>query len=289
MVRKNFIFTAAILLLVFAGITINKYVAQRSASNTLGGATKPDTRQSFWAYYNLATEFRLQGKAANAIMAYQEALKLNPDHEDARYYIGNMYRKTENFDKARESWEKLIELNPQSERAYNQLGNLYFSEKHPAYFHPEQSKWYFQQAARLNNLALNPNLGLAEIALFQDSTDLAQAILDRVSEMDPKNAEVFFIRGYLDWKSGKEQYALAALEHSLELGIKVVFTNELGNTATVASNAISAQNQEYDLVLDWLAKNQTVPKNEAMHVVMPKLYRKFDQYLIQLRKQLNHS
>ena len=289
MVRKNFIFTAAILLLVFSGITIIKYLQQPGDHAPLSGIRKSDAKQSFWAYYNLATEYRLQDKTDASIRAYQEALKLNPDHEDARYYIGNMYRKTENFDKARESWEKLIELNAQSERAYNQLGNLYFSEKHPAYFHPEKSKWYFKQAARLNNLALNPNLGLAEIALFQDSTEVAREILDRVSVMDPKNAEVFFILGYLDWKSGNEQPALGELKRSLELGIKVVFTNELGATATPASNTLSAKNQEYDLVLDWLTKNLTIPKKDAISSVMPKLYRKFDQYLIQLRKQLNHD
>ena len=289
MVRKKNIFIAVILLIAFAGITIVKYLRHPGDSGSLTDVVKSDSKQTFWTYYNRATEYRLQDQEDSSIIAYQEALKLNPVHEDALYYIGNMYMKIDKFDKARETWEKLIELNPQSERAYNQLGNLYFCVKHTEYFHPEKSKWYYKRAADLNNLTLNPNLRLGEIALFQNRTNDAFGILNKLSVMDQKNAEIFFILGYLNWKSGKEQEAIKDLERTFEEGVTVILINEQGGTAISSKNTSSGKNQECDLFMDWLTKNLTIPKKYDIRVEMPKVYRKFDQYLRMMRGQLNHD
>lgn len=289
MVRKKNILIATILLIVFAGITIVKYWRHPGDSGSLTEVVKSDSKQTFWTYYNIATEYRLQGKEDSSITAYQEALKLNPDHDDALYYMGNMYMKVDKFDKARETWEKLIEINPQSERAYNQLGNLYFCVKHTEYFHPEKSKWYFKRAASLNNITLNPNLRLGEIALFQNRTNDAFGILNKLSVMDQKNAEIFFILGYLNWKSGKEQDAIKDLERTFQEGITVILINEQGGTAISAKDTSGNKNQECDPFMDWLAKNLSVPKKYDIKVEMPKVYKKFDQYLIMIRGQLNHD
>jgi tetratricopeptide (TPR) repeat protein len=289
MISKKFIFIAVILLIVFAGITIVKYLGHRGHNGSLTENVKSDSIQTFWTYYNRATEYRLQGKEDSSIIDYQEALKLNPNHEDALYYIGNMYMKVDKFDQAQKTWEKLIEQNPQSERAYNQLGNLYFCVKHTDYFHPEKSKWYFKRAADLNKETLNPNLRLGEIVLFQNRTNDAFDIFNKLSMMDQKNAEIFFIIGYLNWKSGREQVAIKDLERTFEQGITTIFINEQGGTAISAKNASIGKNKECDLFMDWLTKNLTVPKKYDIKVEMPKVYKKFDQYLILMREQLNHD
>ncbi|HEY3388610.1 MAG TPA: tetratricopeptide repeat protein [Prolixibacteraceae bacterium] len=289
MLRNKNIFIAVILLIAFAGITIVKYWGHTGNSGSLTEVVKSGTQQTFWTHYNRATEYRLQGKADSSIMAYQEALKMNQHHEDALYYIGNMYRKADKFDQAQKAWEKLIELNPQSERAYNQLGNLYFCVRHPDYFHPAKSKSYFKRAANLNKETLNPNLRLGEIALFQNSIHDASGIFNKLSMMDQKNAEIFFILGYLNWKSGKEPDAIRNLEHTFELGIAAVLTNEQGEAAGSAKNASIGKKQECNLFMDWLTGNLMVPEKYAVKVEMPKVYRKFDQYLIMVRDQLNHD
>lgn len=282
MIRKNFIYIAVILLIAFAGITIVKYLGHSGNSDSLTQVVKSDSVQTFWTYYNHATEYRLQGKADSSIIAYQEALKMKQNHEDALYYIGNMYMEVDKFDQAQKAWEKLIELNPQSERAYNQLGNLYFCVTHPDYFHPEKSMLYFKRAADLNNITLNPNLRLGEIALFQNRTNDAFSIFNKLSMMDQKNAEIFFILGYLNWKAGKEQDAIKDLAHTLEQGITVVLTNEQGGGAVSTKKTSIGKNQECDLFMSWLTRNLTMPKKYDIKVEMPKMYRKFDQYLTHL-------
>lgn len=289
MIRNKNIFIAVILLIAFAGITIAKYWRHTGNSGSLNKVVKSSSVQTFWTYYNRATEYRLQGKADSSIMAYQEALKMNQDHEDALYYIGNMYMEVDKFDQAQKAWEKLIELNPQSERAYNQLGNLYFCVTHPAYFHPEKSKLYFKRAAGLNNITLNPNLRLGEIALFQKRTNDAFGIFNKLSMMDQKNAEIFFILGYLNWKAGKEQDAIKDLAHTLEQGITVILTNEQGGGAVSTEKISTGKNLDCDLFMSWLTRNLTVPEKYDTRVEMPKVYRKFDQYLITVHDQLNHD
>lgn len=289
MINKKNIFIAGIFLIAFAGITINKYWSHLSESSSSIEVVKSDSIQTFWTYYNLATLYRLQGKTDSSILAYQEALKMNQNHEDALYYIGNMYMKKGLFDQAQKTWEKLIELNPQSERAFNQLGNLYFCMKHKDYFHPEKSKLYFKRAADLNKETLNPNLRLGEIALFQDSTNEAFAIFNKLTMMDHKNAEIYFVIGYLNWKSGKKQDAMRNLEHTYELGIAATSITEQGEKAISVKNKSIDKNHDCDLFMDWLTRNLTVPEKYDIKVKMPEVYRKFNQYLIMKRKQLNND
>jgi len=200
-----------------------------------------------------------------------------------------MYMKVDKFDKAQEALEKLIKLNPLSEQAYIQLGNLYFCAKNTNYFHPEKAKSYFNRAKELNKETLSPNLRLGEIALFQNRTKDAFGIFNKLSVMDHKNVEIFFIIGYLNWKSGKEQEAGRGLQRAFELGITAMSTNEQVGTGSAKKKAPIGKNQGDDLFMDWLAGNLTAPKKYDISVEMPKLYTKFDQYLITERKQLNHD
>ncbi|HSN08621.1 MAG TPA: tetratricopeptide repeat protein, partial [Hanamia sp.] len=134
MKRKEFIIIIIVLIVAFAGITIVKNFGSTTVNNSSNTVTKSDSIQTFWNYYNRATQYRLQGKTDSSINAYQQAIRLNPFHKDALYYIGIMYMKADSFEKAHQSWEKLIGMNPESERAYNQLGNLYFCITDKNYF-----------------------------------------------------------------------------------------------------------------------------------------------------------
>ena len=279
MKRREFIFSVVVLLIAFTGITIVKHGKHTEQNNSSTSIAKSDSTQTFWAYYNRATQHRMDNESDSAVIAYQEALKLNPDHKDALYYIGNMYMNVGHVDKAQKSWEKLTELNPQSERAFNQLGNLFFCLAHPNYFHPEKSKLYFEQAYGLNKEALNPNLHLGEIALFQNRKNDALVIFHKLLMMDQKNMEINFIMGYLNWESGKSQEAIKDLEHAFALL----------NTANSAKNTLTTENQECNLFMQWLTNNLIAFKEYDIRVAMPEVYRKFDQYLMTIRRQLNHD
>ena len=279
MKSKEFIIVAIILFLVFAGITFTKNWSKTESNSSSSKEANSDSIQAFWTNYNQATQYRLHNVLDSSIIAYEAALTLSPNHKDALYYIGNMYMKVGQFEKAQKSWEKLIELNPQGERAFNQLGTLYFCITNPDYFHPEKAKSYFERAYDLNKEALNPNFHLGEIALFQNRIDDATTIFNKLSLMEQKNMEINFIMGYLNWKSGRGQEAMKDLEHAFEqkkAGISV-------------KNISMEENQECDLFLHWLNNNLTPARKYDLRIVMPVVYKKFDLHLIAMRAQLNNK
>jgi len=60
---------------------------QSAAAETLQGLSKADPDLRAQAYYNLGNSFYRQGQFAEAIAAYKEALKLNPDDQDAKHNL----------------------------------------------------------------------------------------------------------------------------------------------------------------------------------------------------------
>jgi Ca-activated chloride channel family protein len=60
---------------------------QDAAAETLQGLSKADPDLRARAYYNLGNSFYRQGQFAEAIAAYREALKLDPDDQDAKHNL----------------------------------------------------------------------------------------------------------------------------------------------------------------------------------------------------------
>ena len=287
MIGKKNILIVLVLLLAFVAISVFKYWDHSNDSNTTNDTAKTDSIQKFWAYYNNATDFRLQGKIDSSIINYQEALKINLKHEDALYYLGTMFMNSDNDKQAEASWEKLIEINPQSERAFIQLGNLYFCTTHVDYFHPEKSKTFFERAANLNKETLSPNLKLGEIALFQNKLKDAFGIFNKISLMDHKNPEIFFIIGYLNWKSGDLPKATKNLGTTFELGVAAAALTEQGDKANTSKTEITIKKQDCDLFSNWLTQNLIIPKKYNLEFEVPKVYSDFDKYLKGMQVKLS--
>jgi Ca-activated chloride channel family protein len=60
---------------------------QGAVAETLQGLSKADPDLRARAYYNLGNSFYRQGQFAEAIAAYREALKLDPDDQDAKHNL----------------------------------------------------------------------------------------------------------------------------------------------------------------------------------------------------------
>jgi len=288
MIRKEFIIIAIILFIAFAGISIVKYTENTGSGRASTDVIKQDSAQSFWTYYNSATKYRLENEIDSSITAYHKALKLNPDHKDALYYIGNMYMKAGMFGKAQQTWEKLIALNAQSERAYNQLGNLYFCIEHKNYFKPEKAELYFTRANELNKEALNPKKCLGEIALFQNRKDDAYGIFNKLLMMEHENAEIYFLVGYINWKTHKYQNATKNLEYTFEYANSLhIATGENKSKILSTKKASSGKKQECDPFASWLKQNLFIYKQYDVRLAMSKVYSAFDHDINKMRKKVN--
>lgn len=275
-IPKSIVIPAIILLMAFAGITLLKYLRRPRVIPSLADSHREPV-SAFWTYFNQATKYRLQGKADSSIIAYQKALKLNPQHEDALYYLGTMYEKADQLAGARETWVRLTELDPKSDRAFNQLGRLYFCINHPDYFHPEISRRYYQRAQDLNKEAFNANIRLGEIALFQNRIRDASLIFQNLSRMDRKDGEVYFILGYLKWKSPNQQDALRDIQKALAAG----------GSGLESRSKSTLKNQGCDLFGNWMAGNLKDSGSLTIRKTMQDLYRDFDRYLGRMRARLH--
>ncbi|NJL22308.1 MAG: tetratricopeptide repeat protein [Leptolyngbyaceae cyanobacterium SM1_3_5] len=79
------------------------------------------------------------------LKSYQQAIKLNLNHESAHYGLGNTLWKLKRYEEAIDSYQQVIELNPKHPWANNGLGNaLYDLEKY------EQAVESYQHAIKLN-------------------------------------------------------------------------------------------------------------------------------------------
>ncbi|MDE3214427.1 MAG: hypothetical protein KGM98_14440, partial [Bacteroidota bacterium] len=209
---------------------------------------------------------------------------LNPVHEDALYYLGNTFLRAGLLDSARKRWEDLIGVNPQSERAYYQMGNLFFCVSHPDFFHPGKAVAYFQRASELNRESMNPGVRLGEIALFQNRLPEAFGIISKIP--DQKNAELFFVKGYLNWKLGHQKMAIMEIGKTLELkGLKIAYDE--GGKAVLSKKGSSGYSQECSLYQFWIDHDLILPPQKDSVKMTADIYRSFDQYLSSRRTQLN--
>ena len=202
--------------------------------DSLSVATKKSIKD-FWTFYRQATKDRIAGSWQEAVDGYAKALELNNAHEDARYYLANMYLELEDFNKAEENWNKLIALNTASSRAHFQLGKLYLNHKAIDFFNLEKATEKFQQTSDINQDFLQPLLHLAQISIIQGNYSDSQEKLRVVMGSDYKNVEALFLMGFIDYKNGNMENATANYMQARELSIPQDQVNEVkgeGDTKT---------------------------------------------------------
>jgi tetratricopeptide (TPR) repeat protein len=83
----------------------------------------PDTLANAWN--NLGLLATREGRTAEAVPYFEQALQLNPDHLIALENLGNAYRQQKNWDAARKVLEKAVAVGPQDAEANYSLGMVY--------------------------------------------------------------------------------------------------------------------------------------------------------------------
>ena len=86
-------------------------------------ASYPDTLANSWN--NLGLLATREGRTAEAIPYFQEALKLNPDHLIALENLGNAYRQQKRWDDARSLLERAVAVGPGDPEANYSLGMVF--------------------------------------------------------------------------------------------------------------------------------------------------------------------
>jgi tetratricopeptide (TPR) repeat protein len=284
--RKPAVALAAALLLLFAAVTLLKL---RSRGNGAGGAPADQptaatgrTRE-FWEIYRQATDERIAGHTQAAVQAYAKALELNPRHEDALYYLGNMDLALGRYAQAGAAWERLVTVNPASARAHSRLGDLHFCLQPGAPLDVARAEAEFRRAHEINGDETGPLLRLGEIALVRGSPARARYYLQAVIGTDAGSVAAHFLEGYLAWHAGDMQLAAAMFTRAVELARPrgpATRSNE-GDTkhGTAPLTAPSVGCDAFQVSIDGLAAPAAGPATR-----MPDAYRGLDSLIERYRR-----
>jgi tetratricopeptide (TPR) repeat protein len=206
--------------LLFALITLLKVQSPRvdaTLDEACDTAAARARVREFWEIYRGATGHRAAGRFGAARDAYRRALELNPRHEDALYYLGNMQLELGHYAEAESAWARLVQANPRSSRAHSRLGDLYACMDLGAPRDLAKAEAEFRRALELNREETGPLLRLGEIALMRGNLTDAISPLDAVIGSHSRSVEAHFLKGYVAWKRAQPERAAVLFRTAVAL------------------------------------------------------------------------
>jgi len=155
----------------------NGRVAEAVSSFQQALLLKPGFEQ---AHYNLANAYLALGKTSEAIREYNMALQLNSNDAQARYNFGNALLQSNCLPEALAQYEQALQLIPDSAEIRGNYGQALMRSGRTA-----DALDQFQQAAQLDPASAIAayNLGLAHLQLGQSADAIAQ--FQRSLQLDP--------------------------------------------------------------------------------------------------------
>ncbi len=111
-----------------------------------------------WAHVNLGNAYRILERYADAIEAYKQAIRINPDDAWAYLFMGNAYFTLDRYTDAIEAYKQAIRIKPDDAAAHRSLGFAY--EKLDRWADAVES---YKQAIRIkpDDAAAHRSLGFA--------------------------------------------------------------------------------------------------------------------------------
>ena len=168
----------------------------------------------FWALVNEATTLRMAGDFERAARAYEEALRVDPRHEDSLYHLGHCQRELRDAIGARKVFSRLVEVNPASARGHLALAALLVSPEGREPLDVESAEAHLRRAHEINGEETGPMLRLGEVLIVQDRVQEARTWLEAAARTNPKSVEAAFLAGYLLWEAGDRVGAAGCLERA---------------------------------------------------------------------------
>jgi tetratricopeptide (TPR) repeat protein len=180
------------------------------------GVRRDATVLQFWRTFNESTALRMKGDHTAASRAYEEALSLDPRHEDSLYYLGQCSVELGRPDAARQAFTRLVEVNPASARGHLALGALHASTLETLPLDLDAAEAHLRRAHEINGEETGPMLRLGEVLIVKGETAEARRWIAAAAATNPKSVEAAFLNGYLLWASGDQAGARDSYERAIK-------------------------------------------------------------------------
>ena len=197
--------------------TSNGNVTERA--NTAYVAPVPLDRAAaaqFWAKQHAAMDaMKRERDCSKAVPFFREALAINPQHEDSRYYLANCLATLDDIPSAVAELDALIEINPRSRRAFQRKGEL-LAASAASRDQLKSALRALQTAVALNSEETGALLLLGQVELASGNSRGAQRDFAHANQANPRAVNALFFRGYLAWKQGDLRQAAKMLAAARE-------------------------------------------------------------------------
>jgi tetratricopeptide (TPR) repeat protein len=180
---------------------------RREAPPKAAADPRREAVRAFWAKLHAANDARLRPDCASAARLYEEALALDPRHEDALYYLGQCRRDLGQPEAARAAFERLVEVNPASARGHLALGALLSSPDAKEPMDLEAAEAHLRRAHEINGEETGPVVRLGEVLIVRGRDAEAREWLEAALRTNPKSVEAAFLAGFVAWDGGSGEVA----------------------------------------------------------------------------------
>ncbi len=171
-------------------------------------------------YTNKGIEFSKADKLEEAIEAFNQSLKLDPNQPEIAFEIGEAYLKLGKFKAAAEAYQQAIRLKPNYAEPYNSVGGVYMmlgenKEAINAYQKAIEIKPDFNKA--YNNLGL----------VYQNTGQYEESIkaLKKAISLDSQSPIAYYNLGITYFKS--KEHLLAFEQYNILLGVESSWAEKL--------------------------------------------------------------
>lgn len=146
---------------------------------------------------------------------FEEAARLAPADGTMQYHLGRYYYSAQRFAQAEQAFRAALKLDPESVRGYDNLALALEAQRKT-----EEAEASYRKAIELADVQKLetewPWLNLAKLLIEKGRHEESLALLEPAQRMNPRSAEVFYVRGKVLQKLGREAEAEAALQRSVQ-------------------------------------------------------------------------
>jgi hypothetical protein len=188
----------------------------RPASNAETPAPLSDRERivAFWDWHRSAMHaLKVENNPRKAAPLFEEALAIDPAHEDARYYLATALAALGDTDGALRQYAELTRVNAKSHRSLAGWGRVRARTQRNASDLAEAEE-ALGKAHDLNPEETGALLMLGEIALMRAQHEVAERRLAAVAQANARSAGALFLLGYARWKARDMPHAREYLERS---------------------------------------------------------------------------
>ena len=171
-----------------------------------------NTNLKLQSYYNLGLAYYQEGRTEKSVIAYQQAIQLEPNFADAYGGLGLIYWRTGNLDTAILHCQKAIKIAPENIEFHQNLVRVYWQ------------KGMYDSAAEVYRTILDLNASDTEslhhlglILLSKNEYHQAVSYFQQVLEIKPENALTHGALGVAYYKLGEQHLAIHQFQEVLRL------------------------------------------------------------------------